>query len=262
MIIELEKIRIDGGTQSRVSINQELVTEYANEIMEGEIFPAITVFNDGASIWLAEGFHRYFAHLKAMVDSIEADVKKGTVRDAILFAVGSNATHGLRRTNADKTKAITMLLKDPEWSDWSDREIARQTQASNHLVAKIRKDLSGNSPTSKRNPILTKEIPETKSEIVTQVLAVNDLDKETIETLLEENDRLKSQIAIGLMPTNDEEKHLAAAYVDQLRAEIKSLKAENRALKESRNSFQTANAELKNQIKYLQSQLRKLEKAV
>ena len=91
---------------------------------------------------------------------------------------------------------------------------------------------------------------------------MNDLDKETIETLLEENDRLKSQIAIGLMPTNDEEKHLAAAYVDQLRAEIKSLKAENRALKESRNSFQTANAELKNQIKYLQSQLRKLEKAV
>jgi len=33
----------------------------------------------------------------------------------LLYAVGSNATHGLRRSNADKRRAAQMLLEDPEW---------------------------------------------------------------------------------------------------------------------------------------------------
>ena len=39
---------------------------------------------------------------------------KGTQRDAILWSISANATHGLRRTNEDKRRAVTRLLQDPE----------------------------------------------------------------------------------------------------------------------------------------------------
>lgn len=48
--------------------------------------------------------------------------------------------------NADKRKAVTILLQDNEWSHWSDREIARRCNVTNHLVAELRQKLTGNSP--------------------------------------------------------------------------------------------------------------------
>lgn len=47
-----------------------------------------------------------------MVEKIKADVREGTRRDGILHAVGANATHGNRRTNEDKRRAIVILLND------------------------------------------------------------------------------------------------------------------------------------------------------
>lgn len=39
-------------------------------------------------------------------------------REAILFIVGANASHGLRRTNADKRRTVERLLADEEWRGW------------------------------------------------------------------------------------------------------------------------------------------------
>ena len=36
----------------------------------------------------------------------------GGLRDAILFSVGANAAHGLRRTNADKRRTVLLLWED------------------------------------------------------------------------------------------------------------------------------------------------------
>jgi hypothetical protein len=65
-------------------------------------------------------------------------VHTGTKRDALLHAAGANETHGLRRTNLDKRKAVQTLLEDKEWREWSDREIARQTKTSQPFVTKLR----------------------------------------------------------------------------------------------------------------------------
>jgi hypothetical protein len=35
---------------------------------------------------------------------------------AVSYAVGANASHGLKRTNRCKRNAVMTLLKDPEWS--------------------------------------------------------------------------------------------------------------------------------------------------
>lgn len=54
------------------------------------------------------------------------------------YAVGANAAHGLRRTNADKRRAVTMLLDDPESVQWSDREIAKACAVSHEFVRQQR----------------------------------------------------------------------------------------------------------------------------
>ena len=123
--LDLDLIRLDGGTQCRADSTEAMAEEYAEAMKEGAVFPAVTVFRDGADYWLADGFTRVEAARRVGLARISAEVREGTRRDAVLYAVGANATHGMRRTNADKRAAIARLLDDPEWSRWSDREIGR-----------------------------------------------------------------------------------------------------------------------------------------
>ncbi len=143
------QIRIDGGTQARLQLDSETVTRYADEMRRGDIFPPVVVYYDGEAYWLGDGFHRHKAHSQAHGSGkeIATEVRQGTRRDAILCAVGANATHGLPRTNQDKRNAIATLLRDEEWSQWSDREIARVTHTTHPTVAKVRAALAG--PTGK-----------------------------------------------------------------------------------------------------------------
>lgn len=142
--LNLAAIRIDGGTQSRVSINQDAVAEYAMVIADSDTppsipLPAITVFFDGADYWLADGFHRLFAHKSTGKASILADVLTGTCRDAVLYSLAANTVHGLRPNNDDKRKAVGIMLADPEWSKLSIREIAKHCGVSHTLVLRMQK---------------------------------------------------------------------------------------------------------------------------
>lgn len=143
-MLELVQIRIDGGTQSRVELNQETVAEYAQAFMAGAEFPPVVVFFDGASYWLADGFHRYFGARDAGESAIAVQVINGTQRDAVLYSLKANATHGLRRTNADKRKAVETLLKDAEWAAWSDRKIAEACGVGNQMVGDVRRSICVN----------------------------------------------------------------------------------------------------------------------
>jgi len=145
--LELTNIAVDQACQSRAAINAATVAEYAEAMGEGDdAFPPVRVFHDGTAYWLADGFHRYAAAKKASLFSIRAEIQSGDRRDAILFAVGANVAHGLRRTNADKTRAVDILLKDPEWFAWSNREIARRCGVDEGLVRKRRAAASADDP--------------------------------------------------------------------------------------------------------------------
>lgn len=136
--IAISTIRLDGGTQSRAQIDQETVDAYHADMLAGAEFPPVTVFYDGTEHWMADGFHRLAARQKTKLGIIKAEVRQGSRRDAILFSVGANSKNGLRRTNADKRRAVDTLLNDEEWSAWSNREIARQCGVSEITVRRAR----------------------------------------------------------------------------------------------------------------------------
>jgi hypothetical protein len=143
--IKLAKIRLDGGTQPREKINEEVVSEYAERAKAGDEFPPVQVVEDGANIWLWDGFHRYHAAAKNDDKSIACLVRKGTQRDARMLALGANASHGLRRTNADKRKAVAEAIGDEEWGKFTDRKIADLCCVAHSFVAEIRRQVDSKS---------------------------------------------------------------------------------------------------------------------
>ena len=142
--IPIARIRRDRDVQARAGLNPATVSEYAEALQSGATLPPVDVFHDGEIHWLADGFHRVAAAEQAGLTEVEADVRQGGRRDAILHACGANATHGLRRTNADKRRAVETLLRDEEWRRWSDRRIAETCGVSNNFVGDVRRELSSN----------------------------------------------------------------------------------------------------------------------
>ncbi len=162
-MIRISDIRIDGGTQSRTEINEQTVAEYAEAMADpNTVFPPVVVYFDGQDYWLADGFHRIAAWQRIGREEIPADIRDGDRRMAILYSVASNSAHGLRRTNADKRHAVTILLEDPEWGCWSDREIARQCAVDHKTVAKVRADLTEDFPSDNARTYITKHGTEAR----------------------------------------------------------------------------------------------------
>lgn len=136
--LALYKIRMDGGTQPRAELNPVIVAEYAESMLDGTQFPPVTVFYDGSDYWLADGYHRIHAAKQANLVDFPADIHQGTRRDAVLYSVGANAQHGLRRTNADKQRAVMTLLADEEWRQRSNVWIAQQCRVGDAMVGRYR----------------------------------------------------------------------------------------------------------------------------
>ena len=136
--IPIAKIKVDETTYPREKLNDEAVEDYGRLMKEGKKLPPIIVFQEGKKYHLADGWHRLEGAKSFGKKEIEADVRKGSQRDAIQFAVGANDKHGLRRTNADKRRAVLIVLDDEEWRQWSVNKIASLCNVSWDLVEKIR----------------------------------------------------------------------------------------------------------------------------
>lgn len=140
--LPLASVRMDGDTQARVALSPETVQQYLREARDGSQFPPVIVFYDGSAHWVGDGFHRIEAAKLAGSTEIEAEVREGNARDAFLFGVTVNTAHGLPFTNEDKHRVVDRMLRDPEWGNWSDREIAKHCRVSNRFVSNLRGTLS------------------------------------------------------------------------------------------------------------------------
>ena len=275
--LKLSDIRIDGGTQARVALNQDVVKEYAEHMRDGVEFPAITVFHDGAAYWLADGFHRYFAHKSNGALDVQADVKTGTLDDATLYAFGANGKRGLSQTPEDYRKIIYAMLRHPVWSKWSNAEIARHVGVSKMTVGRVKatmelpaeqtkkkyKDKDGVEREMDTSNIGKKSEPKTTKPDVTTADPTAELKDQinelvdVVNSLSEENTLLRDKIAIGQWDASEIEKIDAEETIANLREQLRVLEIDNKALRDSRDMFQSRNAELMKTVKSLQNKMKK-----
>lgn len=139
--LQLDKIRLDGNTQPRDELDEFLITEYQEAYAREAEMPPLQVMFDGASYWLWDGFHRRWAAERAGLEKLPCIVTEGTQQDAQWASYGANATHGLRRLNEDKQKAVRAALKHPFGVKLSDSQIAEHCGVSHPFVGKVRKEL-------------------------------------------------------------------------------------------------------------------------
>lgn len=284
--LEIEEIRLDGGTQPRVRLNEVAVAEYAEALTDGSKLPAVTVFFDGSEHWLADGFHRYFAHKKIGALRIDADIRNGSRRDAVLHSVGANSSHGLRRTNEDKRRAVETLLGDEEWAKWSDREVSKVCGVSVSFVGAIRRPDVAAKQQENRDKSAAKKTDLAK--LQSPDLATKNVDSEKPQepekgnpitqstegefadfgpsaeemAFLEEKEQSDREAYDALVEVafTDDKLGEALKLVAQQAEEMGRLRAEIRILKEARDSHMNAKNEAIRMVKSMQSKLKKLEK--
>jgi ParB-like chromosome segregation protein Spo0J len=258
-VIKIDAIRIDGGTQCRVVIDQPTVYAYVENMKEGDVFPALETVFDGSTYWLTDGFHRYHAYKLLGIKEVQTEYIPGTLQDAKERALQANSTHGKPLTNKDKRNKVKMALEIDGYADKSNYELAKickvsqpfiaayrnptikEKQAENvkkHYKEKKSQDKNTNSISSED---LTKPDPNvnygpSEEEIKASEMAL-EADQETMYKLLESDDALKTaheelkkanlltaQLTLrihGLM----NEKNEAIKMVKKLQAENDKLKA-------------------------------------
>ncbi len=139
----ISEIQIDTTLQPRVAMDMTTIDEYTEIMREAEgwgDFPPIKLINDnGHTFWLWDGFHRVQAAKNIGLTIIPAEIEVGTKNQALWESFSANKNHGLKRSQADKKRAVEAALIN--FNSHSDRAIAKHVGVSHPLVAKVREEL-------------------------------------------------------------------------------------------------------------------------
>jgi len=123
-------------------LNAATVKEYAAAMTAGAEFPPVVVFRDGKGVhWLGDGHHRTEAAKAAGRTEILADVREGGRKEALLHAARANGEHGLRRTTADKQRAVELVLA--ACPKMTDRQVGEACGVDHKTVAAAKRRKSG-----------------------------------------------------------------------------------------------------------------------
>jgi len=109
--LKIEEVKT-AGMQVRASMSEDTIAEYMEAMAGGAVFPPVLCFHDGTAYWLADGFHRLEAWRRTGCKKCKAEVKTGERLDALRYALRANLDHGLRRTNADKKRAVMVAYEN------------------------------------------------------------------------------------------------------------------------------------------------------
>jgi hypothetical protein len=138
IIIPLDRINNDRRTQLRVAFDPDQIDNLKAAYEAGTDVPPIDVFEVGDGTYIiGDGFHRFVAQVARRAKTIPAVVHVGGFHDALKWALGANATHGLRRTNKDKRHAVEVACA--EFPKLSNRAIADLCKVHHSLVSDVRK---------------------------------------------------------------------------------------------------------------------------
>lgn len=111
--LDLSDIIVDESLQMRAGgLVEEVVSDYMAALAKlPPIRVAATKIKGVMRYYLIDGFHRYEAHRKSNAKFIMAEVTEvENLEAARILCAGMNIGHGLRRSNADKRKAVLMLI--------------------------------------------------------------------------------------------------------------------------------------------------------
>jgi ParB-like chromosome segregation protein Spo0J len=134
--VPLEDIILDSKLYLRDHLDQDTVERYADAWNR---LPPVVIYEVRGRWLLADGFHRHAAAVMLKLKKVPAEIRKGTMDEALDFVAGANLFHGLPLSRAERRRAIELKLKLHH--ERSDRHLAEELAVGRELVAKLRRQL-------------------------------------------------------------------------------------------------------------------------
>jgi ParB-like chromosome segregation protein Spo0J len=113
--LPLDAITVDDELQPRAKMDKPTWQEYGEALTAGATLPPVLVIAEPGSpskLWLADGYHRLFAHQAVGAVEIDAEVRRGTREDALRLSLAANATHGKKRTLGDFKRGYAIAVRN------------------------------------------------------------------------------------------------------------------------------------------------------
>jgi len=137
--IFLEDVDIDHSPMVRADLRPEVIEEYASIYKKDKKkMPHIDVFYEAGNkrMLIGDGMHRLQAMRSLNFKACQANVHAGVYEDALKFALTANERHGIRRSQADKRKAVEEAIR--QWPKVSNVQIANLASVDDHTVKAVR----------------------------------------------------------------------------------------------------------------------------
>ena len=139
--IAVTELELDDACQTRAALDEETLEEYREFYKSEANMPPVDVAEVEGRLILFDGFHRFTAAKQIGKGFIRANVvEKDSIDEARWAALAANKTHGLKRTNADKHRAVLLALESPIGQEQSSRTIAEHVGVSPDFVSRLRKE--------------------------------------------------------------------------------------------------------------------------
>lgn len=139
MKFAVQDLVMDERCQARDALVDDVAQEYAQAYLQNTKLPSIDVFLVDEKPLVIDGWHRVSAALIAGVAFLDARVLgQGDIDEAIWRSCSQNQSHGLRRSNADKRRAVWVALSSAIGQDQSNRAIAQHVGVHHDLVGELR----------------------------------------------------------------------------------------------------------------------------
>jgi hypothetical protein len=111
-VLPLDALTLDEELQPRAAIDRTVLENYVQLLVDGVQFPPVVAFREDATLWLADGFHRWHSRKVLEIDDIDVEVFDGSRRDALLYSLSANAKHGLQRGETDYRRAYETACRN------------------------------------------------------------------------------------------------------------------------------------------------------
>lgn len=145
-VVELDRklLRKDDKTQPRDKLDRKYIEDLVCDWGKGARFEPALAYYDGQYYWLIDGYHREAALEKLNEAKILIEIHRGTLEDARWHSYSVNQHKALKRSNADKRRAIIGALKHPYGAGRSNVQIAEHCGVDEGTVRTWRKKLENN----------------------------------------------------------------------------------------------------------------------
>jgi hypothetical protein len=167
--LEIDRIRLDGGTQVREGLDEAWVSELADLYREGhEIDPVLVVVETrGEEVihWLADGFHRVAAKRRTGSNSIMATVRAGsaaTLDMAKMLAAAANK-NGRPLKPGEKRRAVLLARSTPEGAAMGVVDLAKHCGVTKGYVSQILGE--ARSSVVNQQPVLQQPPPDPRPHV-------------------------------------------------------------------------------------------------